>query len=58
MEYADFAIICAFFERFGDLCDFKPDTKELMKMLQNTDEGNWHFYAEFCCGWEIQQQKL
>lgn len=36
----DFAIICAFFERFSELCGIeKQDTKQLIEWLQNTEDG-------------------
>uniref|UniRef100_A0A336L1J9 CSON014502 protein n=1 Tax=Culicoides sonorensis TaxID=179676 RepID=A0A336L1J9_CULSO len=35
----DFAIICAFFERFSDLCGIeKQDSKQLIEWLSNTDD--------------------
>lgn len=38
--HPDFAIICAFFERFSDLCGLeRVDTKQLCAWLENTDEG-------------------
>lgn len=36
----DFAIICAFFERFSELCGIeKQNTKQLIEWLQNTEDG-------------------
>lgn len=36
----NFAIICKFFEQFGDLCGIdKPDTKSLKEWLENTEDG-------------------
>lgn len=44
----DFAIICAFFDRFSDICGIeKQDTKQLIEWLQNTDDGKCVKSEEF-----------
>lgn len=40
----NFAIICKFFEKFGELCGLeKPDTKALREWLEDTDNGRLNF---------------
>ncbi|XP_063697676.1 titin-like [Culicoides brevitarsis] len=35
----DFAVICAFFDRFADLCGIeKQDTKQIVEWMENTDD--------------------
>lgn len=40
----NFAIICGFLEKFGELCAVKhPDFLDLQEMLENTQEGKFVF---------------
>ena len=48
-QNADYAVICSFFEQFGDKSGLLfPSFQDLKVMLENTDEG------QYCLGWPFE----
>jgi hypothetical protein len=48
-QNADYAVICSFFEQFGDKSGLLfPSFQDLKVMLENTDEG------QYCLGWPLE----